>query len=269
MNTDRFSRIFDVLDALAGQPEGMRLTEISQAVGAPVSSMHNLLQTMVAAEILVTTDDLRYFVGPRAVRIGLRIINSLEVRTLGRQHLEALARKLDNDVYLAVRVGMRVIYVDRFQGAQPVSVNIRLGDSLALHATAVGKLFAAFQPDLRDRVLRRTRRQLTSSTITDPEALRTELRQIAELGVSVSREEAYEGIVGFAVPVRDSAGTLVAAIHISTLRAVLTAEREAELIEQSLRAASKIEAELGVPEVDALPSTSGRGQRRTASSSTR
>ncbi|MFE2738054.1 helix-turn-helix domain-containing protein, partial [Streptomyces sp. NPDC059349] len=31
VNTDRFSRIFDVLDALAGQPEGMRLTEISQA----------------------------------------------------------------------------------------------------------------------------------------------------------------------------------------------------------------------------------------------
>ncbi|MGW4393568.1 helix-turn-helix domain-containing protein, partial [Streptomyces sp. NPDC004685] len=55
MNTDRFSRIFDVLDALAGQPEGMSLTEISQAVGAPVSSMHNLLQTMLAAEILVAT----------------------------------------------------------------------------------------------------------------------------------------------------------------------------------------------------------------------
>ncbi|MFB7226056.1 IclR family transcriptional regulator [Streptomyces sp. NPDC056227] len=269
MNTDRFSRIFDVLDALAGQPEGMSLTEISQAVGAPVSSTHNLLQTMLAAEVLVATDDLRYFVGPRAVRIGLRIINSLDVRTVGRQPLEALARKLDNDVYLAVRVGMRVIYVDRFQGTQPVSVNIRLGDSLALHATAVGKLFAAFQPDLRGRVLRRTRPQLTSSTITDPEALRTELGQIAELGVSVSREEAYEGIVGFAVPVRDSAGTLVAAIHISTLQAVLTAEREAELIEQSLRTAEKIEAELGVPEIGTLPSTSGRGQRRTASSPTR
>ncbi|MFF1257570.1 helix-turn-helix domain-containing protein [Streptomyces sp. NPDC058321] len=41
MNTDRSSRTFDVLEALAGQPEGMSLTEISQAVGAPVSSTHN------------------------------------------------------------------------------------------------------------------------------------------------------------------------------------------------------------------------------------
>ncbi len=41
MNAERFSRIFDVLDILLTAREGLRLTEISQALGAPVSSTHS------------------------------------------------------------------------------------------------------------------------------------------------------------------------------------------------------------------------------------
>ncbi|MFC0448578.1 IclR family transcriptional regulator [Rhodococcus jostii] len=254
MNPDRFLRTFDVLDALADAPDGLRLTEISQAVGAPVSSTHNLLQTMLAAEIIAATDDLHYTVGPRAVRIGIKIMNSLEVRTLGRRHLERLAKTLGNDVYLAVRVGDRIVYVDRFRGTQAVSVNIRIGDSLALHATAAGKLYAAYEDDLRARVLARPQRRLTSTTITEPELLEAEFDRIRQRGLSVSREEGYPGIFGIAVPVRDAAGTMAAAIHVSALSAGLDTAREDELIEQSQRTAADIQDDLGVPDLAELDS---------------
>ncbi|MFE7422234.1 helix-turn-helix domain-containing protein [Rhodococcus sp. NPDC057529] len=112
MKPDRFLRTFDVLDALADAPEGMRLTELSQAVDAPVSSMHNLLQTMLAAELITTSEDLRYAVGPRAVRVSIKVMNSLEVRTFGRRHLEPLTKTLGSDVYLAVRAGNRIVSAD-------------------------------------------------------------------------------------------------------------------------------------------------------------
>jgi DNA-binding IclR family transcriptional regulator len=251
MNPDRFARSFDVLDILVSQPQGMRLTDISQALGAPVSSTHNLLQTMLAAEVVDVTDDLRYTVGPRAVRMGVRIVNSLDVRTIGHRHLEKLAKALGNDVYLAMRVGDRVVYVDRFRVSEPVSVNIRLGDSLALHATAVGKLFAAYEPELRDVVMRRTRRRLTPATIIDAVDLDAELSRIRSAGFSVSREEAYEGIVGIAVPVRSASGGLAAAIHVSALRAGLSDDRERTFVEQTRAIAAEIEEDLGV--LDALP----------------
>jgi DNA-binding IclR family transcriptional regulator len=246
MNPERFARIFDVLDILVPAPEGLRLTEISHALRAPVSSTHNLLQTMLAAEVLEVSEDLRYTVGPRAIRISVRIVNSLDVRTAGRRHLESLAKRLGNDVYLAMRVGDRVVYVDRFRGSEPVSVNIRLGDSLALHATAVGKLFAAYEPDLRTIVLRRSRRALTAATITATDELQEEFEQIRRSGVSVSREEAYEGIVGIAAPVRDVSGRLAAAVHLSALRAGLSEDREQAFIEQTTAAAVAIETDLGV-----------------------
>jgi DNA-binding IclR family transcriptional regulator len=248
VNTERFSRIFDVLDLLVASPEGLRLTEVSQALGAPVSSTHNLLQTMVAAEVVTVREDLRYSVGPRAVRVAVRIVNSLQVRSAARRHLQSLAERLGNDVYLAVRVGDRVVYVDRFRGSEPVSVNIRLGDSLALHATAVGKLFAAHEPDLRAVVLRRSRRALTPATITAADELQAEFERIRRSGVSVSREEAYEGIVGIAAPVRDVAGALAAAVHVSALRAGLSEPREREIVEHTAATAAAIESDLGTPE---------------------
>ena len=155
MDPARFSRTFDVLDLLVARPDGLRLTEVSQALGTPVSSTHNLLQTMVAAEVAAVTEDLRYTIGARSVRLGIRIIDSLEVRGAARRHLERLAQAIGYDVYLAVGVGHRVVYVDRLVGTQPVTVNIRLGTALALHATAVGKLFAANVPVLRRRALSR------------------------------------------------------------------------------------------------------------------
>jgi DNA-binding IclR family transcriptional regulator len=127
-----------------------------------------------------------------------------------------------------------------------VSVNIRLGDSLALHATAVGKLFAAYEPDLRITVLRRSRRALTSATITAADQLQAEFEWIRRSGMSLSREEAYEGIVGIAAPVRDLSGRLAAAVHLSALRAGLSDDREQEFIEQTMGAAAAIETDLGV-----------------------
>jgi DNA-binding IclR family transcriptional regulator len=254
VNRERFARIFDVLDTLAQEPGGLRLTEISQGLEAPVSSTHNLLRTMLAAEVVSVDDDLRYSLGPRAIRAGVRIMNSLDVRTTGRRHLEKLAKNLANDVYLAMRMGDQVVYVDRFRFSEPVSVNIRLGDSLALHATAVGKLFAAYESDLRDRALRRSSRSLTAATITDVDELGREFERIRGSGLSLSREEAHEGIVGIAVPVRDTSGNLAAAIHVSALRAGFSEQREQTFIQKSRETAAAIEKDLGVLEERPLSS---------------
>src|SRR4051812_28486144 len=62
---DRYARTFDVLELLVGHPAGMTVTEISKRLDLPISSSHNLLQRMVAADVVNVTDDLRYSLGPR------------------------------------------------------------------------------------------------------------------------------------------------------------------------------------------------------------
>lgn len=242
---DRFSRIFDVLELLVGHNGGLTLTEIVSHLHLPTSSAHNLLQRMVAAEVVTMTEDLRYGVGPRAVRLGIRIVGELDVKAAARRSLQELARETGEDVYLAMRIGNRVSYVDRVEGSRIVSVDIRLGQRLFLHATSVGKLFAAHTPQLQKQLFVSDRPQLTPQTLVGEDDLEREFDRVRKSGYAVSREEAIPGIVGLAVPVYDAEHALVAALHVSALSAQLTKTRERQLVASATAAAANIERELG------------------------
>jgi DNA-binding IclR family transcriptional regulator len=244
-SNDRYSRTFDVLELLVGRPDGMTLTEISKRLDLPASSSHNLLKRMVATEVAAVGEDLRYTLGPRAVRLGIRIVDGLEVRAVSRRHLVELARETGDDVYLAVPLGRRVAYVDRFPGSRPVTVDIRLGQTLFLHATSVGKLFAAHDRRLRRKLFADERPRLTEHTLDEEAELEAELGRIVAADAAVSREEAIHGVVGLAVPIRADHGDIVAAIHISALKNRLTPEVEAELVAAARATATQVERDLG------------------------
>jgi DNA-binding IclR family transcriptional regulator len=245
MSGDRYTRVFDVLELLVSHPGGMTVTEVSKRLDLPLSSTHNLLQRLVAAEVAVSAGGLRYTAGPRLVRLGIRVVDGVELRSVARRHLQELARTLGDDVYLAVRLGRRVVYVDRIQGSRPITVEIRLGQSLFLHATSVGKLFAAHHPALRKKVLSNPLPQLTPTTITDPAVLEDELEKILATGWALSAEEAVQGIVGIAVPVFDAQNSLTAAVHISGLVSQMSPERLEVVVSAAQSTARSIEQGLG------------------------
>ena len=97
------------------------------------------------------------------------------------------------------------------------SLDIRLGETLHLHSTATGKLFAASDPQLASRVLAGPLPRQTANTITDPDLLRAQYQAIRKRGYATSKEEAMVGIVGYAVPVRQADGRLAAAVHVSVI----------------------------------------------------
>lgn len=245
MNPDRYLRSFDVLNLLVQHKDGLRLTEIKEALGLPVSSMHNMLQTMVSAEVATVSDDLRYSVGPRAVALALRTLQSLDIRTIARRPLQDLVKEIGDDVYLAMHVGKRVFYADRSLGTQRISLDIRLGEPLFLHSTATGKLFAAYNAKLRAQALAGRLRKMTPATITDAGELEREFKRIQSLGYAKSAEESVEGIVGYAVPIQDATGSIAAAIHASVLSKRATKVHERKLLGAMRECAAHVERQLG------------------------
>ena len=245
MNPDRYLRSFDILDLLARHKEGLRLTEIKDALGLAPSSAHNILQTMVSAEVAVVSEDLRYAIGPRAVALALRTLQWLDIRTLARRHLQDLAKDIGDDVYLALHLGKRVMYADRCLGTQRISLDIRLGESLFLHSTATGKLFAAMDAKLSSQALTGKMPRLTAATITDPIELEREFKRIRSLGYSKSLEESVEGIVGYAVPIRDATGRMVAAIHASVLSQRASKAHERKLLAAAKLCADQVQRQMG------------------------
>ena len=245
MNADRYLRSFHVLDLLVGNDEGLRLTEIKDALGLPVSSVHNMLQTMVAAEVLNVTADLRYTIGPRMVGISLSAVHSLDIRAVARRPLQTLAKEIGDDAYLAIRLGQRVFYADRSLGTQRVSLDIRLGEALHLHSTATGKLFAAYDPQLAGRALGGALPRQTANTITDPELLRVEFERIRKRGYATSNQEAVEGVIGYAIPILQPGGGLAGAIHVSVIAGRAAKSHERNLLSAAADCAAQIERALG------------------------
>jgi DNA-binding IclR family transcriptional regulator len=256
MNSARINRALSVLGYLANHDEGRSLTHLSADLSLPMSSTHDLMQALVEIDMVRLAGPRTYALGPRAVTLALSIVDSVRLREIARPFLRELSEEINENTYLAVRTGNDVVYADRIEASQQLAVVIRLGDSRPLHSSAVGKLIAAFNTDLRDRVLRSSRlEQYTPFTLTNRDALRAEYEAIRERGYSVSDGESVEGIVGLATAIVNSGGETVAAVHVSAPRGRLSADRVPVVVTHMLNTATAVSRQLGaaggaVPEPD-------------------
>jgi DNA-binding IclR family transcriptional regulator len=254
----RVIRIFKLIDYLTDHSDGRLLSEVARDLDVPLSSTHDLLQTMVEARVLVG-EGKRYLLGPLAFSLGVRLAEASDVRRVARPHLRELAADIEDDVYMAVSTGGLVMYVDHYPGTRRVRVTIRLGQRLYLHSTATGKLFAAFDPKLRQAALEGPLPKLTAYTITSAKKLAKELDEIAEAGFSVTRQESFEGIVGISVPIWMPDGQMPAAIHVSVLLSQALDSRLPGVIAKLKETAKLIGNEVGP--VTAPADASGRDRR--------
>lgn len=257
MNPARIDRALSVLGYLAHHYEGRSLSHLSSDLGLPMSSTHDLMQALVEIGVVRLAGPRTYALGPRAVTMALSIVDSVRLREVARPFLRELSEDINENAYLAVRTGDEVVYADRIEASQQLAVVIRLGDSRPLHGTAVGKLMAAFNPELTGRVLSSSRLdQYTPSTLTKRADLKAEYDAIRERGYSVSDGESVEGIIGLATPIIDAAGVAVAAVHVSAPRGRLGDDRLPVVIGHMFTAGAGVSRQLGAAE-DILPGLDG------------
>lgn len=223
MDSERLARMFEVLQDISAR--GPRtLTQIAKDLSIPTSSAHDLLKAMAQANILQNSGR-GYDLGQRTYRLAFDVQDRFEIINLAGPLMENLAELVGFDVYLAVRTGHQVMYAAKFHGRSEVKVEIPLGRPLYRHATSAGKLFAAFDADIRQSVLDNPKVQLTARTLTDNAMLMRDLSNIRKKSLSFSNEEAVEGIIGIATPIMNSDGRIIAAAHISALKGALEPER--------------------------------------------
>ena len=111
-----------------------------------------------------------------------------------------------------------------------------------LHCTACGRvLLAALTPEERRKLFARTtRRKITGRTEVDPAVLEPLCAEVAEAGFAAVDDESRQGVSSLAIPLRDRAGKVYAAIALSGRRGkweLLPFERKLEALTE---AASKI-----------------------------
>jgi DNA-binding IclR family transcriptional regulator len=193
-----------------------------------------------------------YGLSPRVLELGSMVLDRMEIRHEVRPHLERLAELTSETAHLGVLDGLEMVYIDKVEGRQAVSMASRLGARGACHSTALGKVLLAARPEeewaryVQDVGL--TRR--TDHTFVDAKLFREELERVRERGYAIDNVENEDGIRCVAAPIRDHSGEVVVAMSVSGWTVSVTPERLPELIPLVIGHAASASAALGCPTGD-------------------
>jgi DNA-binding IclR family transcriptional regulator len=165
-----------------------------------------------------------YQVGVRIWELG-QMAGLSQREHVVRPFLQDLFDLIHENVHMAIRQGANALYVDKIYGSKKMPVVSRVGSKLPLHATAVGRILLAAEPDWFIRAyLDKKLVAPTTKTTLARESLVTELRMDANQGYAVTVEQMRLGASSLAVPI------VVAGETVASLGIVLESERSPELL---------------------------------------
>jgi IclR family acetate operon transcriptional repressor len=237
-------KVVAVVEAMA---HGHRVTEIARATRLPTSTVHRILQELVDVGWARESEDRRYALGARLLTVAGHAEGSFLVVRAARPILRTLRERTGHTVHLGVREGDEVVYVDKLDGRRAYQMRSRIGLSISLHSTAIGKAILAHLPD--DEVRRIAARTglpaRTERTITDVSLLLGHIAKVREAGFAIDDEEneVHTRCIGAAVI--DHRGQAIAAVSLSSLAFDLDATMIRTLAPAVVETAQELSAVLG------------------------
>lgn len=193
----------------------LTITDVAEATGLTRATARRFLLTLEHMGY-VHRDGRDYSLRPRVLELGYAYLSGFTLAEVAQPFLNDLMLKVQESTSIAVRDGDELVYVAHAAPQRMMTINVPIGGRDPLYCTALGRvLLAAQSEDQIDRYLDATKVQAhTAATITDPVQLRQEIRRVREDGYSLIEDQIEDGLVAMAVPVRDTSGTVIAAMNI-------------------------------------------------------
>lgn len=235
-----------VLDALS---EHSRIADIAAATRLSKPTVHRILQTLVRHGYARSADNGRYVGGPRILALAGRYLQRLDLPSQVRPLLRELQRHTGWTVHLALLADDEAVYVDKVEGDNPYHLASRVGMSLHLHSTSIGKSILATMSDAQVRAYAaRTKLPArTPHTLVRVSDLLADLRLVRRRGWAEDREENEAGVCAVGAAVRDHVGECVGAVSAAALVHRMSEDAAAAHGRLVVDTARRISAALGAP----------------------
>lgn len=232
-------RAIAILELFEGRPL-LSIGEVARELGVHRSTASRLMATLEAGGLLELDENGGYRLGLGLVTLAGHVLNRFPVRALAAPVLRELRDSTGETAWLGVLDGQRITYLD--QATSPnVTVNVDwVGVRQSLTEGVTGRLLLAYQ--LRAVI----DRLVAEAPPAAPGLSETELAAVRRRGHALRLGDAEDGYTGVAVPIRDSAGTVVAAISLGGPRFRVSEERlRDELLPAALQGAARVSEALG------------------------
>jgi len=209
-------KAFALLKSFTEADEWLTSAELSRRANLPGASGYRLVQTLEKVGAVVRSPRGRYRPSMLLISISRGEGAGDRLRAASEDILRDLADRHAITVHMGVLDEGMVTYVAKHGGSAEFAVHTEVGAQQEAYCSGLGKVLLAALPDealddfLRDGDLV----ALTPHTITDPTAFRDEMRRVRTQGYAIDDCEISPEMRCVAVPIRDGAGRVVAAVSV-------------------------------------------------------
>ena len=211
-------RLVRIIDSFSSSRPSWTLTELSEHLSLPKSTLHRFLRSLSAHGILRQDEDSkRLHLGYRLFVWGNLAEQSTALRDVARPVMRDLVAETGETALLTVCHAHEVVCVEKVESSHSVRLALDVGTRRPPHAGASSKVLMAYLPgeEIACIVREQGLPQLCVNTITRQRELEAELARIREQGYAQSLEETDLGAWGVATPIRDWDGQVIAAIGVA------------------------------------------------------
>jgi IclR family acetate operon transcriptional repressor len=225
-NIELVDKLVRVLEALRDAPGALTLQELTERTGYIKSSIHRTLGSLKwHGYVEQPVPGGPYRLGIKCLLLARGLNDGIEVLPYARPYLREIVNAFDESAYLAILRGGQGIFVEvcatRRRDLRLVGP---LGASVSFHATAAGKILAAYLPDTARAALlgRIPLTPVTPRTKTRRAQVEKDWANVARRGIAFNEEETIVGAVFLAGPIFDAEHAICGAVSVGIPKARFT-----------------------------------------------
>jgi len=232
-----------LLDIVESFRKPVKFNDILECSPYPKPSTYRLLQTLANQNMLFFNAETgHYSLGSRLIRLAYSAWQTASLAPIASSYIEELSVKTGQTIHLAQLDHGQVLYIDKKNSNQPITMFSGAGKIGPAYCTGVGKaMLAHIDYDKCQKIIaQQSFYPHTKNTLISAEALNEELKQIYEQGVSFDREEHEPNIICIAVPILTQNREVVGGISITSSTARMSLEELANYKDVLQETAKKI-----------------------------
>ncbi len=186
-----------------------------------------------------------YRLGPATRRLGIEALRQGDEMSIATKHATALRDRTQHTTNLSTWSDAGPVIVRWDYGAYPLPITVRVGSTLPLLDSSVGRVYLAHLPStLTTPVLRGQQKRGQTSTLS-PGDLEAMLREVQASGFSITTGGVIPGLSVIAAPVFASGPGVILVLAVAVPTHAFTASVERKLVADLTSTAWSITSDLG------------------------
>lgn len=248
-------RALAVLCAFSRETPVLGVTEISERLDLTKSTVHRLLQALLARGLVSHDPDKRHYtLGYRVLALAQAVPGEATLRQICRPHMQWLHTATEETIGLYVVAGDVRVCLDEIESPHMLRMSAGVGRIFPLDRGAAGKALLVDAPS-NSAVWRRITAALPAPHIAQ---LEQELRETRARGYGQTAGETVSGSASIGAPIRSPDGALLAALSVAGPASRFQSEAVTRYAAALLESVSRIERDLAVAYAPEAPPIASR-----------